>query len=110
MGASVSQQLVRVILKTLEYGCEKSVLAHVRPFSTEIATTAFLERHYPYEAQESRFRFFIDDTFVGRFCCSVYGYSRNRVPVLCTTELEENDDIIICWSCSGIIRRPQFRP
>jgi len=49
-GISVSQQLVRVVLKSLGYRRRK-VQLHARPTSTEIATTAFMESRYRYEAE-----------------------------------------------------------
>jgi len=46
----VPQQHVRVVVKTPGYSREK-VLDYAWPSCTEIATTAFLERRYRYEAQ-----------------------------------------------------------
>jgi len=60
-GVSVSQQLIRVILKTPGSNRNK-VLVHSRPASTEIAGTAFLERRDRYEAQEHQFVFSLDET------------------------------------------------
>jgi len=43
MSASLSQQLVQVVLKTFGYSRRKRDLVHARASSTEIATTVFLE-------------------------------------------------------------------
>jgi hypothetical protein len=65
MDVSVSQQLVRVALETL--GCSpKQVVVHGRPYSTEFATTAFIEYRVRYEADERRFIFSVDGACFGR--------------------------------------------
>jgi len=43
---SVSHQLVRMVLKTLENSRKKWDLVHARPFSTEITTTAFFQHRH----------------------------------------------------------------
>jgi hypothetical protein len=109
-GDTHSQQPARAVLKTLGHSRNK-VLVHARPSSAELPTTAaFLESHDLCKAQEYRLVCFsVDEAFFGPSAQSVYGYLRSREPVALTISLEENDDIVICSSCSGFIWRPRFR-
>lgn len=71
-GVSVSQQIVRVVLKHWD-----TVEFHAWLFCIEIATTrTFLEGHDLYEAQQRRFIVSFDEICFGRNDRSVYGYSR----------------------------------
>jgi hypothetical protein len=57
-GASVSPQLVRGVLKSLRCSRKGCIIVQAAPVSTDIGTTAFLERHDEYDAQGRRFVFF----------------------------------------------------
>jgi len=79
-GFSLSQHLVRVVLKTLGY-IRKKVVVQAWPSSREIATTAFLEVSDRYEAEERRFGFPVDATSFGGTERSIYGYLRMWSPL-----------------------------
>jgi len=60
-----------------------------------------------YEAQKRRFVFPVNELPLGRSDGNLYRYSRSGVPVVCTIELAENDDII-CSGGSGFIWPPEI--
>jgi len=106
-GVSVSQPLVRVVLKTLGYSWTK-VVVDTWPSCTDIARTAFLERWDRYEAGRRWIVFSLHETCYRRNRQSRYGVSEYKETFVRTTKRGKNEDTVRS-NCSGFIWRPQFR-